>query len=96
MVGQGYEVEGLGAELLAEQEFGQYRQYGQAPDTPERNLAVADYRCQVDSGLADAIRREAARSIGSWLLENEARILELQELVKQSVENAQAVIRGEG
>jgi len=94
MAERGYEVEGLHAEALAATQFGQYREYGEAPSLEERNLAVTDHRCQAESGLAEAVQRASARAIGGWLIEHESQILELRELIDDSVQKAQGIIHG--
>ncbi|MGV8885516.1 MAG: hypothetical protein ACOH1T_08005 [Microbacteriaceae bacterium] len=95
MKSSGYEVESLGAtKTLAQKRFGESRPESEPPGPDEAALAVADYRCQVDSEIAAKSEELFYEHSASWVVNNEARILQFYESQRESLDRANEIIQG--
>ena len=94
MADAGYEVQGLKAEAKAQELFGQYRQHGSPPSAEEQQLAVTDYGCQSQVGLATQLKSIFTVKASVWLVEDEQRILALQESLNAALKRSQAIVNG--
>lgn len=90
----GYEVSGLHADVLAQEEFGRYRPAGTAPDAAEQDLAAADFRCQDSIDLVEQLNVLLTTHASVWISEHEQDILALREQLDVSMERAGAIING--
>lgn len=90
----GYSVTGLNADQLALDLFGKYRLPGEPPSGDEQELALIDYDCQEKAGFASTLNQVFLDRAASWISENEAHILGLQELLSQSLDRARAIVNG--
>ncbi|MDR6865783.1 hypothetical protein J2Y69_000365 [Microbacterium resistens] len=89
---QGYKVDGLGVQDTAEQMFGGYRAPGDPPGQAEQQLALADFECQQDIGLRDAVAESFAHTASDWLRANEGKLLAMQEELKLVKDRAIEII----
>lgn len=90
----GYEVRGLRGGELAGKTFGRYRAWNEAPNADERAMATQDWTCQVEAKLMERINDSLERSAGTWMLANEATILERHEKLQQAKGIANQVLAG--
>lgn len=95
MAKAGYKVDGLRAYKIAGKEFGRYRSIGSKPNAKEQALATQDFRCQDEAGIIPAVRKAMNHVSGRWMVENEARILELNDVLQETMERANSVINGD-
>lgn len=91
---QGYDVEALGAQKLAEQLFGTYRSPGDPPSTDEQELAVQDFHCQQSIELQTVLAEAFAQSASDWIKANQGKLLSMQEKIKEVKKRAIQVING--
>ena len=94
MADQGYEVNGLNAAKLAGETFGVYRSASQAPSIDEQNMAVSDFQCQAQSGIAKKLDEIFIEKSSVWIVQNEGLIIGTREIVDESKDRAQAIING--
>lgn len=90
----GYNVRGLRGGELAGKKFGRYRKWNEPPNDEERAMAVQDYQCQADANLMQRINNALERNAGTWMVANEAMLLERHEKLQQAREIANEVIAG--
>lgn len=90
----GYDVRGLHGGALAGKKFGRYRKWNEPPNDEEKAMAVQDYQCQADANLMQRINNALERSAGTWMVANEAMLLERHEKLQQAREIANEVIAG--
>lgn len=90
----GYNVRGLRGGELAGKKFGRYRKWNEPPNDEEKAMAVQDYQCQADANLMQRINNALERSAGTWMVANEAMLLERHEKLQQAREIANEVIAG--
>ena len=90
----GYNVRGLRGGELAGKKFGRYRKWNEPPNDEEKAMAVQDYQCQADANLMQRIDNALERNAGTWMVANEAMLLERHEKLQQARERANQVISG--
>ncbi|WP_129858679.1 hypothetical protein [Bifidobacterium pseudolongum] len=90
----GYDVRGLRGGELAAKKFGRYRKWNEPPNAEEKAMAVQDYQCQADANLMQRINNALERNAGTWMVANEAMLLERHEKLQQARERANQVISG--
>lgn len=90
----GYDVRGLRGGELAGKKFGRYRKWNEPPNDEEKAMAVRDYQCQADANLMQRINNALERNAGTWMVANEAMLLERHEKLRQAREIANEVIAG--
>lgn len=90
----GYDVRGLRGGELAGKKFGRYRKWNEPPNDEEKAMAVQDYQCQADANLMQRINNALERNAGTWMVANEAMLLERHEKLQQAREVANEVIAG--
>ena len=91
----GYNVRGLRGGELASKKFGRYRKWNEPPNDEEKAMAVQDYECQASANLIQRINEALERNAGTWLVSNEAMLLERHEKLQQARERANQVISGQ-
>lgn len=90
----GVVVQGLGAEEVALERFGEYRSSGVPPSEAEQTLARTDFGCQEQAGLAEAVNAKFVDLASAWIVENEGYILATDELLRDSLARATELIQG--
>lgn len=90
----GYNVHGLSGGELAGKKFGRYRKWNEPPNAEEKAMAMQDYQCQADANLMQRIDNALERNAGTWMVANEAMLLERHEKLQQARERANQVISG--
>lgn len=90
----GYQVNGLRAGDLAGERFGKYRTRNEKPNDDERAMARYDYGCQQKARLMDRIDTAMERNAGTWMVSNEAMLLDRHETLRKAMDVANQVIAG--
>lgn len=91
---QGYDVENLGVQMLADELFGKYRAPGDAPGKAEQELAVADFQCQEQIDLRGVVAESFAQGAAEWINANEGKLLAMQEELTSVKDRAVQIING--
>lgn len=79
-------------EKLVAEELGTYRSLNEKPSQQEISYALADYRCQQESGYVETINKKYLEKISSWLISHEDLILKVRDIEQKAQESAQEVL----
>lgn len=79
------------SELVA-QKLGAYRQPAESPSAEEVDYALADYRCQQESGYVKAINDAYIEKISDWLTGHEDLILKIRDIEQAAQESSRQIL----